>query len=64
MSIFRSLFEVIGPIMVGPSSSHTAGAVRIGQAARSIFGEQPDRWRSPCSALLPTPTRGMARIWP
>ncbi|NLA96129.1 MAG: L-serine ammonia-lyase, iron-sulfur-dependent, subunit beta, partial [Clostridiaceae bacterium] len=42
MTIFRSLFDVIGPIMVGPSSSHTAGAVRIGLAARSIFGEMPD----------------------
>ncbi|HZK29550.1 MAG TPA: L-serine ammonia-lyase, iron-sulfur-dependent subunit beta [Clostridia bacterium] len=42
MTIFRSLFDIIGPVMVGPSSSHTAGAVRIGLAARSIFGEQPD----------------------
>ncbi len=30
----RSIFEVIGPIMIGPSSSHTAGAVRIGRFAR------------------------------
>lgn len=36
-----SIFDIIGPIMVGPSSSHTAGAVRLGQVARSIFGEQP-----------------------
>lgn len=36
-----SVFDVIGPIMVGPSSSHTAGAVRLGQVARSIFGEPP-----------------------
>lgn len=36
-----SIFDIIGPIMVGPSSSHTAGAVRLGQVARSIFGEDP-----------------------
>ena len=28
-----NIFDVIGPVMVGPSSSHTAGAVRIGYAA-------------------------------
>ncbi|MDO5714130.1 MAG: L-serine ammonia-lyase, iron-sulfur-dependent subunit beta [Tissierellia bacterium] len=33
------IFEVIGPIMVGPSSSHTAGACRIGNVARKICGE-------------------------
>lgn len=32
------LFDVVGPIMVGPSSSHTAGAVRLGLAARRILG--------------------------
>ncbi len=42
MAIFQSLFDIIGPVMVGPSSSHTAGAVRIGLAARSIFGEQAE----------------------
>ena len=42
MAVFQSVFDIIGPVMVGPSSSHTAGAVRIGLAARSIFGEQPE----------------------
>ncbi|HPF44322.1 MAG TPA: L-serine ammonia-lyase, iron-sulfur-dependent subunit beta [Syntrophomonadaceae bacterium] len=32
------LFDVLGPIMVGPSSSHTAGAVRLGNIARKIAG--------------------------
>ncbi|MEO6052954.1 MAG: L-serine ammonia-lyase, iron-sulfur-dependent subunit beta [Chthoniobacterales bacterium] len=32
----RSAFDIIGPSMVGPSSSHTAGAVRIGRMAKSI----------------------------
>jgi len=35
------IFELIGPIMVGPSSSHTAGAVRIGLVARKLLGEPP-----------------------
>lgn len=34
-------FDIIGPIMIGPSSSHTAGAVRIGKYARSILGAKP-----------------------
>lgn len=38
---FKSVFDIIGPTMVGPSSSHTAGAVRIGLVARSLFGGQP-----------------------
>ncbi|MCQ6563186.1 L-serine ammonia-lyase, iron-sulfur-dependent subunit beta [Paenibacillus mendelii] len=38
---FKDVFSIIGPSMVGPSSSHTAGAVRIGRAARRIFGALP-----------------------
>ena len=34
------LFDILGPVMVGPSSSHT-GAVRIGLAARKLLGEEP-----------------------
>ena len=36
-----SLMNIIGPIMVGPSSSHTAGAVRIGQMARILLKDKP-----------------------
>ncbi len=39
---YRSVFDIIGPVMVGPSSSHTAGAARIGKVCRMIFGERPD----------------------
>lgn len=35
------VFDIIGPIMIGPSSSHTAGAARLGKMARTILGEQP-----------------------
>lgn len=38
---YKSAYEIIGPIMVGPSSSHTAGAVRIGNVARQLLGEEP-----------------------
>ncbi len=34
-----SLFDIISPIMVGPSSSHTAGAVRLGLLASKIYGQ-------------------------
>lgn len=35
------LFDVLGPIMIGPSSSHTAGAARLGKLARILLGEPP-----------------------
>lgn len=37
------LRDIIGPIMVGPSSSHTAGALALASMARKLFGEQPER---------------------
>ncbi len=45
MSQGLSVFEIIGPLMVGPSSSHTAGACRIGWAARTLLDEAPRRIR-------------------
>ncbi len=38
-----NVFDIIGPVMIGPSSSHTAGAARIGKAARLLLGEAPVR---------------------
>jgi len=40
-----SLFDILGPVMVGPSSSHTAGACRLGLMARAILGATPERAR-------------------
>ena len=37
------VFDIIGPIMIGPSSSHTAGAVRLGRVAWKILGERAVR---------------------
>lgn len=36
-----NIFDILGPVVVGPSSSHTAGAVRIGLIARRLLGGQP-----------------------
>ena len=38
-----SLLDIIGPVMVGPSSSHTAGACRIGLLARNLVGGTPEK---------------------
>lgn len=40
-----SLLDIIGPVMVGPSSSHTAGACRLGLLARGLVGGTPERAR-------------------
>ncbi|MDZ5711681.1 L-serine ammonia-lyase, iron-sulfur-dependent subunit beta [Jeotgalibacillus haloalkalitolerans] len=39
---YKSVFDIIGPVMIGPSSSHTAGAARIGKMARELFGRDPE----------------------
>lgn len=36
-----SIFDVVGPVMIGPSSSHTAGAARLGKMARYILNDEP-----------------------
>ncbi|CAN7321813.1 L-serine ammonia-lyase, iron-sulfur-dependent subunit beta [Paenibacillus sp. LjRoot56] len=38
---FKDVFSIIGPSMIGPSSSHTAGAIRLGRVARQLLGEMP-----------------------
>ena len=39
----RSVFDIVGPVMIGPSSSHTAGACRLGSLALAVFGSTPIR---------------------
>ncbi|MDO4338138.1 MAG: L-serine ammonia-lyase, iron-sulfur-dependent subunit beta [Eubacteriales bacterium] len=36
-----NVFDILGPVMIGPSSSHTAGAARIGLITRALLGEAP-----------------------
>ena len=38
-----AIFDIISPIMIGPSSSHTAGAVRLGLLARNIYAKDPKK---------------------
>lgn len=38
-----SIFDMIGPVMIGPSSSHTAGVARIGRIARHLLGNHPNQ---------------------
>ena len=40
-----SVFDMIGPIMIGPSSSHTAGVARLARTARTLLGEVPKEGR-------------------
>ena len=54
------LFDIVGPIMVGPSSSHTAGAVRIGYIAGQLLGEPLKEAQIQCTALFLLPARDMA----
>ncbi len=54
-----NLFDILGPVMVGPSSSHTAGAVRIGGMARRLLGEgTPKRARITLSGSFAATGRG------
>lgn len=58
MSRQRSLFDIIGPVMIGPSSSHTAGAARLGRLARAILGSTPVRARITLHGSFATTGRG------
>ena len=49
---------MIGPVMIGPSSSHTAGAVRLGYVARKILEEEPVRAEIQLSGSLAQTYRG------
>ena len=40
---YKTVFDIIGPTMIGQSSSHTAGAVRIGLVARDLFNQLPNQ---------------------
>jgi L-serine dehydratase len=42
MGVKSSVFDMIGPVMIGPSSSHTAGVVRIARAAIRVLGGIPE----------------------
>ena len=56
-----NIFDMMGPVMVGPSSSHTAGAARIGNMGRTLLGEEVAR----AARLLKraSATARTARFW-
>ena len=58
-----NIFDVIGPVMIGPSSSHTAGAVRLSLLAISILGAWPVKRRLLCMGALLKLTADMVQIW-
>lgn len=52
-----NIFDIVGPVMVGPSSSHTAGAVRIGYVAKKLLGESVKKaWIGLYGSFLATGT--------
>jgi len=53
-----SVFDIIGPRMVGPSSSHTAGALRLGLLARGVLGRTPEHARVGLHGSFATTYRG------
>lgn len=55
-----SVFDIAGPIMVGPSSSHTAGAVKLGQLAQAIFNDAPKKVIFQLHGSFATVTKGHA----
>lgn len=59
---YRSVFDIIGPVMVGPSSSHTAGAARIGKVCRMILGNAPIPLSLICMNHLQRPIAVMEQI--
>ena len=52
------LFDVLGPVMIGPSSSHTAGAARIGYTPQKLLGDGPAESDIGLSGSIATTGRG------
>lgn len=61
-----NIFDMMGPVMVGPSSSHTAAPARIGNMGRTLLGEEVARADIACTARLlkrASATARTARFW-
>ena len=59
-----NVFDIIGPVMIGPSSSHTAGAVRLGRVAWKILGDKVVKADITRPVPLPRLTGATARTRP
>ena len=53
-----NIFDILGPVMVGPSSCHTAGAARIGYITRKLLGSRPKKARIGLSGSFAATGRG------
>lgn len=60
---YKSVFDIIGPVMIGPSSSHTAGAARIGRMARTLLGANRNGQRFHFMVPLPKRIKVTAPMW-
>ena len=58
-----NILDIVGPVMVGPSSSHTAGAVRIGQTVGKLLGERVVNAKIGLHGSFLATGRGHARLW-
>ena len=61
---FISVFDVMGPNMIGPSSSHTAGAARIAFLAQKMIMPPLKKWSSPFTVPLPEHTKDTVQTVP
>ncbi len=57
-----NVFDILGPVMIGPSSSHTAGAARIGLVTRALLGKTPVKAHIFCTVPLRKPIKDTERI--
>ena len=64
MSQKSSIFDMIGPVMIGPSSSHTAGVVKIAKVAYSFLGGDQKQPPLPFIIHLPVPMKDTEAIEP
>ncbi len=56
-----NVFDILGPVMIGPSSSHTAGAARIGRITRTLLGAPAVKQISSFTVPLQKPTKAMVQ---
>lgn len=57
-----NIFDILGPVMVGPSSSHTAGAARIGLIARQLSEDSQSGQKSTFMVLSRRQAKVMVQI--
>lgn len=58
-----NIIDIIGPVMIGPSSSHTAGAVRLGLLAAGILGAPPVKAQIDLHGSFAHTYAGTALMW-